>query len=187
MRRRYRRRTATYHGNSGHSLFGGTGWLFADLLLALALAFLLATTVGTVAPVAKKAAASSTTHNKGKTSKKAGHPEPALVFNYVDVKDITIDPNAILSGQSSALGPILAKIAANARLKSQTAGLVLLFAGDDNGSFTQWYQLDQEAWALLKGAGQERSLFKVAVPRYFQTHGGSSATFELQIYLFKMS
>jgi hypothetical protein len=186
MRRRYRRRTATYHGNSGHSLFGGTGWLFADLLLALALAFLLATTVGTAPPVPKKGAGSSTTHNP-KTPKKTGHPEPALVLNYVDVKDITIDPNAILSGQSSALGPILAKIAANARLKSQVAGLVLLFAGDDGGSFTQWYQLDQEAWALLKGSGQERSLFKVAVPRYFQTHGGSSATFELQIYLFKMS
>jgi hypothetical protein len=185
MHRRYRRRTAAYQGNSGHSLFGGTGWLFADLLLALALAFLLATTVGTTPPP-KPAAASSPAH-KQKPKVKQGHPEPALYLNYVDVKDITIDPYAILNKQSSAVGPILAKIASNAKLKSQVAGLVLLFAGDDNGSFTQWYQLDQEAWALLKGSGQERSLFKVAVPRFFQTHGGSSGQFELQVYLFKMS
>jgi len=71
MRRRYQRRTAVRYSTSGHSLFGGTGWLFADLLLALALAFLLATTVGSAPP---KTPPKTSRRRSQRTSRAAARP-----------------------------------------------------------------------------------------------------------------
>lgn len=191
MRGRYRRRTSARYGTSGHSMFFSTGWLFADLLLALALAFLLATTVGTPpkaspgqsTPSGTVSPSSSPSSSPSPSPSPTGHPQPALDFGFVDVK-VTINPYDVLAGKPSAIDPILAAVAAKRQLKGRVAGLVLLFAGDDNSAFTQWLQLDQEAWDLLHRSGKNKAIFN-AVPRDFQTHGGPSSEFDLQIYLFR--
>ena len=189
MGERYRRRTSARDGTLGHSMFFSTGWLFADLLLALALTFLLATTAGTPPkassgqPPPSGTASPSPSSSPSPSASPTGHPQPALDFGFVDVK-MTINPYVVLAGKPSAIDPILAAVAAKPQLKGRVAGLVLLFAGDDNGTFSQWLQLDQEAWALLNRSGKNKAIFD-AVPRDFQTHGGPSSQFDLQIYLFR--
>lgn len=181
MRRRYRRRPSARYGNGGHAIFGGTGWLFADLLLALALAFLLANTVGAQPP--KPSPTTSTSHKD--KAKKAGHPEAALDLKYIDITVHDVNSYAAAGGSPSAIAPILSAIRKEGHLNGRSAGLVLLFDGDDGGGFPQWETLDMKVWKFLKG--QDTSLFKVAVPRYFLQTGGPSSTVELQVYLFKQS
>lgn len=64
---RTRRRSARGDGGDlGHTLFGGTGWLFADLMLALAAIFLVANTVGFLTP--------SKSHHAGQEPTPTPHP-----------------------------------------------------------------------------------------------------------------
>lgn len=185
MRGRYQRRTAARPGSSGHSMFGGTGWLFADLLLALALTFLLAAAV--TPPTHKTAArprppATATPRPKPKPTV-TPKAKPPLDLNYVDVPNVSINAAAILNGDQAALAPVISAITRNSKLRGQRAGLVLLFEGDDGGSF-QWQKLDAAAWQLLKKSGQVSSLLQVARVRDFENVGLPSSDFELQFYLF---
>lgn len=190
MRRRYRRRTGSRHSATGHLLFGSAGWLFADLLLALALTFLLANTVAVALPASSNHHQAKTNtapiHKKKTTTPPPRRPEPpALDFQYIDVKVTNVDSYGAATGQSSAMAPILKAVADDPKLKGQSAGLVLVFDGDDGGGFPQWETLDMKIWGALQGS--DTSLLKVAVPRYFLQTGGPSSTVELQIYLFKQS
>jgi len=181
MRTRSRRRTDQL-GNSGHSLFGSTGWLFADLMLAIAMAFLVATTVGTTSP--PKPPAPSPSASKSPTVKK---PQPALDLKYVTI-NLKIDPAGLLSGSSSAISSIRRQVRGWPGLNSRRAGLVLLFGGDpqDNpASYKQAQNLDMAVWKILQGLGQENFVFQVAVPRDFVNIGARTTAFEMNIYLFK--
>src|SRR5215469_15675004 len=152
MPARYRYRT-TRRVDSGSSLFGGTGWLFADLMLAIAMAFLLATTVGTSPPPAHPHPGVTPTPTPTPTPSPTptGHPEPALDLNYVTVT-LTINPGAV------SAGAIKQAILTNRRLTGRQAGLVILFAGGDPGS-SEWEQLDNQVWGILKSMGDSTSLF----------------------------
>lgn len=182
-RLRSRRRGLTA-ASSGHFLFGGTGWLFADLLLAIALVFLVATTVGTTPPKPPHKHVVAATPSPTPSPKKTGQPEPALDLNYVTI-NLTINPSAVMSGNSGAIAAIRKSVAANPQLRGRLAGLVLLFAGDDNGSYPQWQKLDRQMWQVIQGGGADQPVFKVAVTRNFLTHGGASTAFQLDVYLFK--
>ena len=186
MATRYRRRAR--RGDFGHSLFGGTGWLFADLMLALALVFLLATTVGTTPPAAKPPPTPTptprVTPSVTPTPKKSGQPQPALSFKYVTVT-LTITPSDVMANNASAVNAIRSTVTTWPGLPGHLAGLVLLYAGDDNGAYPAWKALDNKMWEILKSV--DPSLLRVAVDRPFVTHGGSSGTFQFDVYLFKTS
>jgi hypothetical protein len=166
--------------DSGSSLFGGTGWLFADLLLALALTFLVATTVVTQPPPThpRPHVSQTPTPTPTPTPKPTGSTEPALDLAYVTV-NLTINPGAV------SAAAVRQAILANPRLAGRQAGLVILFAGGDSSS-PQWEQLDSQVWGILKSMGDATSLFNVAVSRQFWG-GGPLTTIELNIYLFKIS
>jgi hypothetical protein len=181
-RARSRRRGETA-ATSGSSLFGSTGWLFADLLLAIALVFLLATTVAQ-APVPKHprphSSAARTTPTPTRTT---GQPEPALDLTPVMIT-LTINVSDVKSGNAGAVAAIRRKVAGWPALKGRLAGLVLLFAGDDGSDPpAQWKGLDEAMWHVLTAD----PVFKVALHQDFETHGGSSATFQFDVYLFKTS
>ena len=181
MRTRSRRR-ADQPGHSGHSLFGSTGWLFADLMLAIAMAFLVATTVGTTSP--PKPPAPSPSASKSPTVKK---PQPALDLKYVTI-NLKINPAGLLSGSSSAISAIRQQVRGSPGLSSRRAGLVLLFGGDpqDNpASYKQAQDLDMAVWKILQGLGQENFVFQVAVSRDFVNIGAPTTAFQMNIYLFK--
>jgi hypothetical protein len=182
MRTRSRRRTDQL-GNSGHSLFGSTGWLFADLMLAIAMAFLVATTVGTTPPPQKPH------HQPAPKHPVAKKPEAALDLNYVNIP-MTVDPGGLLSGSPAAIAAVRSKILGNQRLRSRRAGLVLLFGGDPQNSpdsYKQAQELDRAVWKILQGLGQDNFVFQVAVPRDFVNIDTPTTSFQLNIYLFKTS
>jgi hypothetical protein len=173
-RYRYRRRTATRNGSTGHSLFGSTGWLFADLLLALALTFLLATTVGAAPHLPKKPPAPHSSATS-KPPPKPPTPQAALNLNYVTVH---------LSDLSAS--SIQQTIMASPQLRGQRSGLVILFAGGPS-SGGNWGQVDSQVWSILQGMNKETPLFKVAVSRQFWDGTLPLNQVTLNVYLFKTS
>jgi hypothetical protein len=170
--------------DSVSSLFGGTRWLFADvMLLAIVTTFLLATTVGrtppaakphpqaTVTPTSKPVPASTPTPTP--TPAKTTQSGPALDLHYVPVT-LQIDPSA-----PSATG-IRQALLANPRLKGRRAGLVILFGG---GSVSgPWLQLDNQVWKILSSV---TPLFSGAADLPYWNGSDPSSQFLLHIYLFK--
>lgn len=175
MASRYRRRGGR-RGESGNAQFGVTGWLFADLLLAIAAVFLLATTVGIALPSAKPKPHPTATPAPTPKPSATRVPVPALQLSYVDVK-LTINPSSVSAAS------IRKAISGNSQLSGRQAGLVMLFGGGDVNS-SQWRQLDSKVWSILRGMDPQSPLFRVAVSRQFWG-GGSVTTIELNIYLFK--
>jgi hypothetical protein len=182
---RYRRRTRADASSSSHTIFGSTGWLFADLLLALALVFLLAATF--IVPMPKQSnpppptptpsTPTPTPSTPTPTPSPTESPEPALDLKYIKVPlDINPDDISASSVQSA--------IAADPKLAGRQAGLVILFAGGPyNGS--QWEQIDAQVWTILQGMDTSTPLFKVAVSRKFWDGTLSPSQVELNVYLFK--
>ncbi len=193
MRSRYsrsRRSGAGRYSTSGHTVFGNTGWLFADLLLALALAFLLATTFGapsqSTARVKPHLPKPTSTTIKPKKPKPPGQPQPALDLKYVTVP-LNIDPGDI------SASAIRQTILSDSQLKGRRAGLVLLFAGGPDPNGTQWEQIDNQVWSILQAMNKATSQFKatplfdVAVSQQFWNGQLALNQVKLEVYLFKMS
>jgi hypothetical protein len=168
-------------------MFGSTGWLFADLLLALALAFLLATTFA--APPPKPAAVTKPPHptasvsptpKPSPTPTPTGQPEPALDFKYVTVP-LYINPYDISA--STIQGTIMN----DPQLKGRRAGLVMLFAGGQDPNQSQWGEIDNQVWSILQGMDSETPLFRVAVSRQFWNGVLPLSEVKLNVYLFKLN
>lgn len=177
MRRSYQRRTAARYGTSGHSLFGGAGWLFADLLLALAMAFLLATTVGSPPP--KTPPKALPTHKQGSHPKQS----PPLELDPVHIAFTIADPTGLATGSSSAVAAVRATILQKiGGIKSRNAGIVLLFGSDS--SYPSYEQVDQDVENILKSLSGTGPLFHQET-RYvsFLSLLGPSQ-FSMDVYLF---
>jgi hypothetical protein len=176
---RYRRRAAAGSSASGHTMFGSTGWLFADLLLALAVAFLLATTFGAApshSPVVKNSPTASASPTPTPTP--TPQPQPALDLNYVTVY-LPIDPGDISASS------IQQTIMNNPKFAGRQAGLVILFAGGTDPNGPEWEEIDTQVWSILQGMDKDSPLFRVAVPRPFWNGMLPLTKVKLNVYLFK--
>ena len=164
-------------------MFGGTGWLFADLLLALALAFLLATTVGVTPP---KAPSKPPRPPVVPSTPGGSHPKqtPPLELDPVHVTFTVADPASLVAGSSSAVTSVRATILQKTHgIKTRSAGIVLLFGG--NGSqYPTWDQMDASVEKILKSLSGPGRLFHLET-RYvpFLNLAGPSQ-FSMDIYLF---
>jgi len=168
-------------------MFGSIGWLFADLMTAIAMAFLVANTVGVATPptphVTKK------THI---TPRPRPHPSPtqgpALDLNYVCVLLTFDNPQSLISGDSPEVTSVRNQIISQADLTSQRAGLVLLFGGDPDSpqDDEEALSLDKAVIGILQGLGQQQdSVFSTAVYRKFVGLNQPQTTVELDVYVFK--
>jgi hypothetical protein len=163
-------------------MFGSTGWLFADLLLALAVAFLLATTFG-VTPTHSHAGGkpphlpASPTSAPTPTPTPAGRLPPVLDLNFVTVP-LTIDQGDISASS------IQQTIMNDPRLQGRQAGLVLLFTGGDPNS-GPWREIDGQVWSILRGMDNSSPLFRVAISRSFWDGTLPVTEVKLNVYLFK--
>jgi hypothetical protein len=177
MPRSYQRRTATRYGASGHYLFGGAGWLFADLLLALAMAFLLATTVGSPPP--------KTPPKVHPAHQPSSHPKqpPPLELDPVHIKFTIADPDGLVTGSSSAVAAVRATILKmTGGIKSRSAGIVLLFGS--NSSYPSYEQVDQAVENILKSLSGTGQIFD-AQTRYVPFLSLLGPTqFSMDVYLF---
>lgn len=184
MRRQYRRRAGDY-ATSGHSLFGGTGWLFADLLLALALAFLLATTVGpSPSPPTPKPTPSPAPTPSPTVSPTHPPKQPPLELDPVSIKFTISDPAGLVAGSPSAVKAVRNTILKHIRgIRNRSAGIVLLFGGDESG-YPTYVQVDKSVENVLKSLSGTGPLFHRQT-RYVHFLDLTPATaFSMDVYLF---
>jgi hypothetical protein len=183
-RRRYR---ADYPGIFGVAMFGSVGWLFADLMAAIAMAFLVANTVGSIASPRPPKPHVKLTPRPTPSPTPTPTQGPALDLNYVCVPLTVDNPQALISGDPSEADSVRSQITSVAALKSQQAGLVLLFGGDPDSpqGDSQAISLDNAVIQILQGLGQQNYVFEVAVYRKFLGLNQPQTSVELNVYLFK--
>lgn len=180
MRRKYQRRTAVRHSTSGHFLFGGTGWLFADLLLALALAFLLATTVGSAPkppPLHRPTPSPS-------PSPSGSHPKqpPPLELDPVSITFTIADPAGLVTGSSTAVAAVRSTILQKiGGIKGRSAGIVLLYGSDQSSNYEA---VDEAVENILKGLSGVGPLFHQQTRYRSFLNLRSPDQFSMDVYLF---
>jgi len=153
-------------------MFGVTGWLFADLLLALALAFLLATTIGHKLPKPRPTPTPSPTPTELRAP---------LELTPVHITFTITDPDGLVAGSPSAIDAVRATILQKTKkINSRSAGIVLLYGSN---SFPSYEQLDQSVEKILTGLSSTEPLFQETRYRSFLSLHGLN-TFSMDIYLF---
>jgi hypothetical protein len=182
-----RQRRAARASYSGNVIFGGTGWLFADLMLALAMLFIAATSAGTAPssqapPPTKPTPSPPVTRGPQVTASPTMAPKRPLDLTPVTVT-LNIDPNAVLNGDHGQADAIRKAVLTDHRLAGRQAGLVILFGGGDVDS-GDYKKLDPMIWSFLTGPGSSTGMFFSAAVDPLEYGGGGPLTqFQLKIYL----
>ncbi|MEO3785244.1 hypothetical protein ABGB12_18080 [Actinocorallia sp. B10E7] len=163
----------------GNVVFGTIGWLFADLMVALAMAFLVATTVGMPAP-----------DPKSTPTKPTPTPSAQLGLENVPVEiKVSVDYQGLLNGSRLARDALLKKVKADSRITGRDAGLVLAFGGADNSAagIDRAMKIASKANEALKTLGRTESFVFSANTAYtpYIDYGNAPSTLELRVYLFK--
>jgi hypothetical protein len=103
------------------TFIGSVGWLFADLLLVLAMLFLIANTISQPKPPVAHAA-------KAKAKPTATVAPPRLEQTYHRFS-ITVDPNRLLNNNANAKNAVIRQVQAQTFLHNRNAGLVIVYDG----------------------------------------------------------
>lgn len=183
-----RRRWGT--DSSSHSFFGSVGWLFADLMLALAVAFLVATTVGEPppprpdpTPTTTRTPAPSPTPTPTPTTTRPA--EPALDLRPIRIV-LRVDRDALLSDDPRAIASVRRQLRDDRRLSGRHAGLVLLFGGNQNLPAGQGTRVAEKvANAVMKDLGRQGFVFRNTVYRPFFDLSEPASQVQADIYVFK--
>jgi hypothetical protein len=172
----------------GVVMFGSVGWLFADLMAALAMAFLVANTVGASTPPRPSKPHVKPHVRPTPTPTPTPTQGPALDLNYVCV-DLTFDdPQGLIDGDQAEVSSVQNQITGQPALESQQAGLVLLFGGDPDSPAgdSEAKALDEAVIHILRGLGQRDSVFGgTVVYREFLGLDQPQTSVQLNVYVFK--
>jgi len=155
-----------------------SGWLFADLLLALAVIFLSANTVGVKPRVIP-------TSIPTPTARPSPTPLPRLELSRYRIT-LTIDSNGLLNDSPSAINDLKQKIRGQAVLRGRTAGLVIVYGGaPDVTQVTRAQTVVTKVISVLVSLGNEGFVFTRTSyydPLYILN--GDANTTVIDIYLF---
>lgn len=167
----------------GPAFFGMTGWLFADLLLALAVIFLVANTVAHV-----PAPPPTPTPTPLATATPA--PPNVLDLDYIIVQLTQVDYAGLHQKNPGAIEAIERQIITDPRLMGKCAGLVLSFGGsvgESNGIGTQAAtDVDEIVLPRLgKTDHKDFRTFAVAISRPFFAPTKPVGSIELDVYVYK--
>jgi hypothetical protein len=175
-----RRRAARDPGNV---VFGSIGWLFADLMFALAMAFLVATTVGQPPrePVAEETTASPSPSPSPSPTRTQ---DPVLELEPVEIK-MDVDWTGLLNGEAAAKNALAQKIRSNPGLKGRRAGLVLTFGGASGGQDERAITIANRVADVLRALGKQGFVFRGTVYRPFLDNGAPPTQLKVDVYLFK--
>jgi hypothetical protein len=159
---------------AGQNLFGATGWLFADLFIALAVGFLVANTVGYVPPPTARAQPTPT-------------PVPPRAL---DLKPITVtlhvDYNGLLRDDPSAIASAEQQVRQAAGLSNRSAGLVLAFGGALGVGPGEALQIAAKVDSdVLTDLGRQGFVFQTTVYREFFSLDADPSTVSIDVYVFK--
>lgn len=169
--------------NGGQALFGSTGWLFADLMLALAMAFLVANTVG-LPTLPKPKPTVRPTPTPTPTPTATPTPTPALDLRPVHVV-LQVDWAGLLSNSPTARAAVRSQIRHVAALDGRHAGLVLAFGGDNDNNTTRALAVASKVDSVLAGLGSSGYVFQSTVYRSFIGLADPPGVVEVDIYVFK--
>ncbi|MEU8147470.1 hypothetical protein [Nonomuraea sp. NPDC048901] len=183
--RRVRRTTEIRGGRRepGNLVFGTIGWLFADLMVALVMAFLVATTVGVKKPEASPPEPSPTA-----TPMPTPTPtvEPGIEQRPVKVTLQRVDWVGLLAGSKAAQADLERKVRAKEQLKDRRAGVVLAFGGGGAQDRGRAENIARKANAVFKKLGkQDFSVFHETVFVPYVDYYASMSTVSLSVYMFK--
>lgn len=171
----------TFKDNLKRSFTLSAGWLFADLLLALAMLFLTANTIGIQLPPTPPPATPTAVITP------TPPPLPRLELNFNEIR-VTIDPTGLLNNSASAVNAVKQQIRRQATLHGRSVGLVVAYGGaPDDSQIPKAQAIARKVYDVLKSLGKEGFAFTRA--SYYSTLyllGGSPTIVILDIYLFAL-
>jgi biopolymer transport protein ExbD len=128
------------------------GWLFADLLLVLAMLFLAANTMG-IHPPPKPTPTPTVTPTQA--------PLAQLEQKYHEFP-IYVDRQAFLNNDPAAVRSVTQQIVSQTFLRGRSAGLIVAY-GTDTSDCDVAYQAAQKVYNLVRHIGQSNLTFKKTV------------------------
>ncbi|MGH2486399.1 MAG: hypothetical protein ACRDHE_10330 [Ktedonobacterales bacterium] len=173
-------------GNHGRGalLFGVTGWLFADLFVALAMGFLVANTVGQVLPATPTPVRAHSGPTATATILPTATPLPALNLTPITL-NLTVDYQGLLNHNAGTIAQIEGQVRGDARLKGKRAGLVLSFGGASFGTNLAIQVANGCDTAVLQDLGRQNYVFIDTVYRDFFTLDADPSSLQIDVYVFK--
>ncbi len=159
-------------------LFGATGWLFADLFIALTMGFLVANTVGQVVPPRAKPTPTPT-----------AIPTPTQLPT-LDLQPVSlhlhVDYQALLQGDPAAIAGAEIQVRAVPQLRGRRAGLVLTFGGTQGvGPAVALQVAKQLDDSVLTDLGNQHYVFTGTVYREFINLDNGPDDIQVDVYVFK--
>lgn len=159
------------------------GWLFADLLLVLAMLFLVANTITTVKPKP------TPTPIAGITPTPTPSPTPTPVLRLETTYQqfaITIDYNGLLANSQSAINNAKQQIQAQQLLNGRNVGLAIVYGGaPTQGDIGTAQNIARKIYDVLRTLGKEGFAFTKASyydPLYVL--GSNLQSVVIDVYLF---
>ncbi|GIJ27004.1 hypothetical protein Vqi01_21660 [Micromonospora qiuiae] len=178
-----RRRYRAAGRDQGNLVFGTIGWLFADLMFALAMIYLVATTMGAPLPAEPEPAASASPSPSASASPT---PEPVLELKPVSIRLTSVDWQGLLANDPRAIRTLQNKVRKHPGLQGRRAGLVLTFGGASNDNTDRAMRIARRANAALKKLGDEGIIFRGTVYRPFLSLASPPSALTIDVYLFKL-
>lgn len=166
--RRSRRESGRWDAAST-SAFGNTGWLFADLMLALVMAFLVANTVG---------------RPPDPPAPEPVPPAPILDLEPVSAR-LVVDAAGLRKRDPAAIEAVRAQLRGDPRLVSRRAGLVLSFGGANDGNNGRAIQAANDIATVMTGLGAEGFVFMDTIHRPFLALNEPRDIVVVDVYVFK--
>lgn len=174
--------------NDRNSFITSAGWLFADMLLALTMLFLVANTIavkplptrakGKITPTATKVSITP-------TPTPTPTPLPRLELNFHEFT-INVDPQGLLNNSQSAINSVKQQVKAQPVVRGRSVGLVIAYGGaPDDSQISRAQAIAGKVYNALKSFGKQDSVFGRA--SYYNTLyllGGNPNKVTLDIYLF---
>ena len=166
-----------------------SGWLFADLLLALAILFLAANTVGAKPEPIPTPTPIVLAPTPTFTPTPMPTKEPRLDFSPQRITLTGIDYNGLLSGSQQAKDDVKQKLQGQSVLQNGSVGLAIVYDGaPSDGDIRQADSVDGKIYDVLKELGGEgfafqRSSYYDKYPLY--TLGVDPSSVTIDVYLFK--
>lgn len=134
------------------SFMGSAGWLFADLLLALAMLFLIANSVSQPKPIVHITPTATATAT-------ATALPPRLEQNYHRFS-ITIDPGKLLNNDPAEKANVIRQVKAQSFLHNRTVGLVIVYGGAPTvNDISTATSIADNIYSILIGLGKHDTTF----------------------------
>ncbi len=156
---------------------GLVGWLFADLLLALAMLFLIANTVSLPEPLTKSKATPT------------AHPtveSPLRLEQGYHRFSILIDPHRLLNNDNSERNIVIQQVKAQVFLHNRSVGLVIVYGGaPTTADIKTAITIANTIYGMLIDLGKHDPTF-LRISKYDPLYllGGVTTVVKLDIFLF---